>query len=1100
MCFSRIITMKWLQIFLVLFAIVSFASAAGTINFYITNTSGTPLNGVNVVLSQSDVPIYTRISDISGYANFTSINAGTYNYLISANNYVNKEGSITIIDNSVSTMPITLTLASQMHGTLQVCVYTQNNTRITANVDLNGGAGTFQMSVIAPGCATRTLPPGTYTAITRALGYQSSVNGGIVLAANGFQTHSVTLQPDGSMNGTIIFNITNGSSGVTANVEINGMTYVATNGQLTISLENGVYPVTISANGYETYLTSIGVSAQQTTRQNIVINQIGTLSLMVYNSSNIPLDNVNAIITGNNVTNVNFNKNIQLQLRPGNYQLIVNRDGYVQSTTNFIINASQTTPVNVIMLKEAETKVGTLAIRVKNADTNANIHGAEVRVTGPTSFTAITDSNGMINPRIVMAGQYTINASALNYDRFILSLDVPENQSREINVSLRYVGNMNYTIQKTILEAREKLNITINTSQRADFAITIYSQDAIIEQSSYSIIGTKEILKGPYSPGKYSLTIERTVGLLNGSNRFEHNFEVLKSGVIADIEESEKNNYEKSGCLKIGTHKIILQNTREVDLWAYLSYASSESNVEVTGESQVYLSKNETRIMNWEIKKIGNTIGSFYVTLKVKDNMSGYDNILTMPVCTEEGVQLVAEMNTNIVIAKKGQKTCQRAIIRNADDYLGDNILFSVSGAYDPIVYPERMYVGPRGIETVDVCITVPENAVGTIQRYELSAYSKKLGSSKSILSFEIPVQLFEINAPTTCLNYGRDVLNSHLIVLKNLGEKGNYEVNIRGATEKGIIAILSNQNLFNIEKNEQRQIYLNLLPSQNTTAGNHQIAITVSENKVPIATREICITTGAEYDVYVSSEYPTMSGKIGEYTNFILKLTNTGTVENEYTMSYSGTLKNVQLSPNKVKIKPGETADVTVSVMPINSTITGRYILRFGVLGNLVTKYLDINFDVERKTLNANIITESTQGWDGIVINMKVTNNEATTDEFKPVITNLPVNWTYTAEPTSAKLAPGETKEFILRVTPGSNYSADEEYLLNTEVYSGNKVAANSVLIPKKTTGLFLGFGIGKTNVNALLPLMTIMLLLIGAGIVLSYKIKVKGGVIKKR
>jgi len=113
------------------------------------------------------------------------------------------------------------------------------------------------------------------------------------------------------------------------------------------------YPVSITATGYETIMTTYTVQPGQTNTQDILMVPVetGILNGIVTANGN-PVPNAFIQLTPNNyTTNANPTGNYEIQnILVGSYTLTVSAPGYVSQQIPIIINANSPTQVNIILI------------------------------------------------------------------------------------------------------------------------------------------------------------------------------------------------------------------------------------------------------------------------------------------------------------------------------------------------------------------------------------------------------------------------------------------------------------------------------------------------------------------------------------------------------------------------------------------------------------------------------------------------------------------------------------------------------------------------------------------------------------------------------
>jgi len=182
-----------------------------------------------------------------------------------------------------------------------------------------------------------TLPPGSYTVSASRPGYTTaSLSRTVSSGATTWGSMNLSVVPQkGTLRGLIYHsgNTNNRVSGATIRLNNGASTTSDSNGNYSLSLNPGVYTVSVSANGFTTQSFSRSVSSNTTTwgSANLAYAQVpGILSGVIYHSGNINNRVSGATVRLNNGMSATSDSNgfYSFSLQPGTYGITVSKWGF----------------------------------------------------------------------------------------------------------------------------------------------------------------------------------------------------------------------------------------------------------------------------------------------------------------------------------------------------------------------------------------------------------------------------------------------------------------------------------------------------------------------------------------------------------------------------------------------------------------------------------------------------------------------------------------------------------------------------------------------------------------------------------------------------
>ncbi len=293
-----------------------------------------------------------------------------------------------------------------------------------------------------------------------------------------------------------------------------------------------------------------------------------------------------------------------------------------------------------------------------------------------------------------------------------------------------------------------------------------------------------------------------------------------------------------------------------------------------------------------------------------------------------------------------------------------------------------------------------------------------------------------------------------------NSGPQGDFK--LRAVTNEDSLKVVLSQTKLSLQKFDEKLFYATIY-SDNAQAGMHKITIQVLKDNAVVAEYEEFIEVRGAYKAQLSITNIDASGLTvsacnqNDFAALNGELTNTGVAIDSYAVTAS--VSGLVVSPSVTfRLKPGQAQGFNILV-PVSKLSIGE--------NSVLVNAKSIN--VEGKGV-ANVIVSpcGTKTIDSKqeVKNEKTIVNAVVKNEFNTTlknvegrVTGIPANWTVSSN--SFDLAPGESKNLSVEITPTTSESADKPIL---EILAGGQVIATQQLPAINSgnplTGLFTAIG----------------------------------------
>ncbi len=400
---------------------VSLVPVSGyTVTFTINDDITTdPIEGATI-----DIEGTTITTDPSGLAAIELEN-GTYNYTVSATDYVEETGSLTVND---ATESISVALTPIEETTATFTVTDENGTAIQgAEIDINNTT----LTTDASGIASIVLDDGTYEYTVTATDYAPVTDNLTISGAD----VDVTVELPSVYELTFIVNNEAGDPIEGAFVVI-GENFFNTdeNGEVTVDAVNGTYYYTVTKADFEMLSGEVTVDGADVT-ETVTLRMVYFVYFTVNDEDDNPIEGATVTIEDSTLTTTASGET-QIELPNGTYAVSISKDGYETVADEFTVqNAGLDISVTLPMVQNDYT------VTFNVTDDEANVlEGAEVSFTdGTDTWTAVTDASGVATFNNIVNGDYDYTVTKTDFENTTGSLTVAD-EDISIDVAMEPVG------------------------------------------------------------------------------------------------------------------------------------------------------------------------------------------------------------------------------------------------------------------------------------------------------------------------------------------------------------------------------------------------------------------------------------------------------------------------------------------------------------------------------------------------------------------------------------------------------------------------------------------------------------------------------------
>jgi uncharacterized membrane protein len=527
----------------------------------------TPIAGAAFSIKNSSV---SGITDSNGQLSFKLVN-GSYDYLLTKKEFDDLSGSFNI-NNSDLDLELTMTLK---HFTVLISAVDENGDPVkNALVNINNEV----LTTNDQGQVTALLQNGNYPFTITKIGYNDYTGNVVVTDQNTSIVANMTFYL-----WQILFTIKGKNNLPLNNASLNiyGQTYQSDkNGQIEVRLKNGTYPYFITYLGYDDYQSNLVVLNKNESIDVLMQEKTYAVIFSVTGLGGIALQGV-TITVGDKSTTTNEGGIATLSLVNGSYSYTTNKDGYVTSSGDFIVNNAEV-PISVNMTPMSYDIV--FKVTDDNATSPNPLANVEIKINDQTLS---TNNQGEVSLRIY-GGDYVVSYTLAGYVSVTQEISIVKDETFE--QILKKIWNLIFSVVAATKEPLVGATVRVQGS-------TIIGGEKTLTTKADGTTDPIEITNGQYtygasmkgySPEEGSGEIKdadktQTVDLVFG---FETTF-IAKEGenpiqgvsIIVD-------NVSILTTGTDGTAKLNLSNGQHTYTYAKDGYMSGSGNITVAGTTQ----------------------------------------------------------------------------------------------------------------------------------------------------------------------------------------------------------------------------------------------------------------------------------------------------------------------------------------------------------------------------------------------------------------------------------------------------------------------------------------------------------------------------------
>ena len=527
----------------------------------------TPIVGAAFSIKNSSV---SGITDPNGQLSFKLVN-GSYDYLLTKKEFDDLSGSFNI-NNSDLDLELTMTLK---HFTVLISAVDENGDPVeNALVNINNEV----LTTNDQGQVTALLQNGNYPFTITKIGYNDYTGNVVVTDQNTSIVANMIFYL-----WQILFTIKGKNNLPLNNASLNiyGQTYQSDeNGQIEVRLKNGTYPYSITYLGYDDYQSNLVVLNKNESIDVLMQEKTYAVIFSVTGLGGIALQGV-TITVGDKSTTTNEGGIATLSLVNGSYSYTINKDGYVTSSGDFIVNNAEV-PISVNMTPMSYDIV--FKVTDDNTTSPNPLANVEIKINDQTLS---TNNQGEVSLRIY-GGDYVVSYTLAGYVSVTQEISIVKDETFE--QVLKKIWNLIFSVVAATKEPLVGATVRVQGS-------TIIGGEKTLTTKADGTTDPIEITNGQYtygasmegySPEEGSGEIKdadktQTIDLVFG---FETTF-VAKEGetpiqgvsIIVD-------NVSILTTGTDGTAKLNLSNGQHTYTYAKDGYMSGSGNITVAGTTQ----------------------------------------------------------------------------------------------------------------------------------------------------------------------------------------------------------------------------------------------------------------------------------------------------------------------------------------------------------------------------------------------------------------------------------------------------------------------------------------------------------------------------------
>lgn len=243
----------------------------------------------------------------------------------------------------------------------------------------------------------------------------------------------------------------------------------------------------------------------------------------------------------------------------------------------------------------------------------------------------------------------------------------------------------------------------------------------------------------------------------------------------------------------------------------------------------------------------------------------------------------------------------------------------------------------------------------------------------------------------------------------------------------------------------------------------------------------DVRVVEGAEGDLSLTTDYPSLQGPAGQAITFDLTLTN-GTLQDQtYTLNALGppgwqvsAKVASQAQAASATVTAGGTASITVSATPPDGTTAGSYPINVeaNVGGKKIAGQLSVevtgSYELTLTTTDGRLNTHGPSG-SATELDLVVRNDGTAPLAGVTLTSNAPAGWKVDFAPTTVDVAPGAQQTVVARISPASS-ALTGDYVVSITATGDQGSGAQDIRFTVETSSTWALIGIAIIVVTLLI------------------------------
>ncbi|MBX0356899.1 carboxypeptidase regulatory-like domain-containing protein [Halobacillus sp. Nhm2S1] len=475
----------------------------------ISGQNGLPLTGVTVELRDSmNVLVDTVMTNGNGEYSLNGVAPGNYTVTFSYPDFMTvvepvtlTSGEIEVVDVLLNPDPGSLSGTVTSAGSVPISgaeVRLIDSFNAVIDTSVTNAQGDYVFNTVSPGTYVLTVSAPTFQAETRGTTVEANLT-----TVEDFELAGSPATITGTVQSEASVPIPNATVEVLDRAN-NVITTTMTDGSGSYTIDElaaGTYTLRTSAPGYQTSFLGFTVEQGDTVTQDVtLVDQPGSLSgsitdgasgdaiegatVQVVNQSGVTVASVLTDATGSYTVG---------NIPPGSYTVTISQMGYAVETVGAIISPGTATTLVAQLTRNAGDLEGVVENEAGQLLSNATV---QLLLNGVAIASTLTNASGQFSFPNLEPGNYTVRASAVDYQTQVLGAQINEGEITVVDFSLlQQPGSLEGTIMDNSMGAIPGAVITA----RADEGNVVVATGVTDDTGFYTI--------PQLAPGTYNVTV-----------------------------------------------------------------------------------------------------------------------------------------------------------------------------------------------------------------------------------------------------------------------------------------------------------------------------------------------------------------------------------------------------------------------------------------------------------------------------------------------------------------------------------------------------------------------------------------------------------------